>query len=98
MKGREDLRNLIMDRLESRGDLRELLQDRMGGRESLRELIMNRLEDRGDYGDRFSERAGEPEEQSMSNQDIRDLILDEASSGGHLSALNRLRERLGGRG
>ena len=60
---------------------------------------MNRLEDRGDYGDRFAQRAGEPEEQSMSNEDIRDLILDEASSGGgHLSALNRLRERLGGRG
>ena len=70
----------------------------MGGRESLREMIMNRLEDRGDHGDRFSERTGEPEEQWMSGEDIRDLILDEASSGGGLSALNRLRERLGGRG
>ncbi len=58
---------------------------------------MNRLEDRGDYGDMLSERAGEPEEQGMSREDIRDLIMDEASSGGNLSALSRLRERIGGK-
>ena len=45
----------------------------------------------------LSERAGEPEEQGMSREDIRDLIMDEASSGGNLSALSRLRERIGGK-
>ncbi|MGC1586859.1 MAG: hypothetical protein WA791_14375, partial [Rhodomicrobium sp.] len=74
------------------------ISNRFGNREALRERIMNRLENRGEFGDTMSERGYEPEEQGMDRQAIRDLILDEAMQGGSNSALNRLRDRLGGKG
>jgi len=60
MRGREDLRDLLADRmercarlrdllgerLEGRADLRDLLADRIRGREDLRDLIQDRLERR----------------------------------------------------
>ena len=48
---REELRDLLANRIRSREDLRDLIQDRLQQREALRDLIGDRLRGREDLRD-----------------------------------------------
>ena len=58
IRGREDLRGLLSDRLERRAALRDLILDRLEQRQALRDLILNRLKTRNDLRDLLRERLG----------------------------------------
>ena len=74
MRSREDLRNLLQDRLERRALLRELLAEHVRAQEGrLSGLASERLENAAD------ERSGT--ETEVDREDLRGLILDRSATG-----------------
>ena len=90
MQGREDLRDLLQDRLERRALLRELLAEHVRGQEGrLSGLGSERLENAAD------ERSGT--ETGVNREDLRDLILDRIRNRGDVDQLlEQIRDRIEG--
>ncbi len=95
---RDGLRDRIRDRIEQRQALRDLILDKLERRNQLRNLLSERLEGRGDeLGESSSERADGGG--GAGRDDLRDLILDRVRNNPQAGqVLNRLRDRIGGRG
>ena len=86
---REQLRELLGNRIRSREDLRDLIQDRLQEREALRDLLGDRLRGREDLRELLAERGG-------GRGDLRELLAERG--GGRDDLRERLADRIGGRG
>ena len=82
MHGHQDLRDLIQDRLQEREALRDLLADRLRGREDLRELLAERGGGRGDLRELLAERGGD-------RDDLRERLADHIGNRGDHAGLSR---------
>src|SRR5262245_65171065 len=76
----QSLRELMADRTESRGDLRDLILDRLATRQDLRDLLRDRADRRGDLRDLILDRLA-------TREDLRDLWRDRAERRGDLRDL-----------